>query len=322
MKTKLFFLKQLLFLLPIVAITACNSSNHPDQNNTTSDTTTNVGANLAIKSVTFSCTGERDLLLETHTLSTASAHQERDMFDTTIYAGASLGSLTTRADNVLYSEFSRLKGYADGISSACPSSSVITGLRLSFGLEEDLSGMKIIYEPIKMCLISSTVVTQGGKSYTNGTFSVVGTYSVKYCFDETANNNIGEFVSITNDVAIAGINLYKNSVRIKHTSGAAATSFTTGDVESVIFSFQEIKALYDDNDSPEHPEYISVWNTSRDFILSGPPVRKHSLILGPDYLGVSDEKSVYFFSGEFRNAFANLAHLCPPNCQTLIFRIK
>jgi hypothetical protein len=99
---------------------------------------------------------------------------------------------------------------------------------------------------------------------------------------------------------------YKTKICIVHdnNAGTNCTSFIAGtDVELIIFSFQEIFSLIYDNDS----DTISICNAiEQDPSQTQTPV-KHSLLLAPDGLGLLSLKGVY----------ANLAHLCPPNCNQI-----
>lgn len=268
---------------------------------------------------TLTCVGEKSLVLDTHTLGISSAQAERTTFTTSVLAGLSQTySVNKQADNVAYSQLCILKRYADAIPSSCPTASTITGLRISFGLAADFKRIKLIYEPIKLCL------TQSLTANCEGTFVVV-TNSVGVLYTYTNN----AFVTLSVTTAIADTMRYMRNIKIQHTPGGAFEPFRVNpmnellsDVKSVIFSFQEIEALYNQNDKPHYPDHISFWNSLKDFPVGTIPRRKHSVFMGPEALNLREEDKVFVFPGPYTGAYANLAHLCPPHCSSnLAFKL-
>lgn len=271
----------------------------------------------AADACTLTCAGERTLELVTHTLGVSDARSERGLFHMEVVATSSNITIDTLADNVAYSQLCILKGYADNIPSSCITASTITGLRIAFGLEQDFKHIKLIYEPIKLCLINASTV-----SPCHGTFVITGSYGKLYSYNECKD----QFEELQVSTAIADTMRYMRNIRIEHTYGGNYQPFSTNlsngdlsDVKSVVFSFQEIKTLYDQN-SP-HPDHISFWNSLTEQNFSGTYRRKHSVFMGPQALGLREEESVFVFSGPYTGKYANLAHLCPPHCSNLIFSL-
>lgn len=108
---------------------------------------------------------------------------------------------------------------------------------------------------------------------------------------------------------------YKLVVNIKHRKDEGHLSFDPGkDVKSVIFSFQEIFVLLYDNSTDE----IKIYNAIRKvYDFDGFEV-KHSLVLATEGTGYESKSFMY----SFYNRYANLTHLCPPNCARFLYPIE
>lgn len=125
----------------------------------------------------------------------------------------------------------------------------------------------------------------------------------------------------TNHVA-----LYKKSVKIKHDYNDPFTGFIKDtDVTSVIFSFQEIFAFIYDI-TPEKPVFY-IYNCARKIHTDEETYDvKHSLLLGSEIRVRADEpaleKKKVSELKDFRAAYANLAHLCPPNCARFLYPLE
>lgn len=129
---------------------------------------------------------------------------------------------------------------------------------------------------------------------------------------------------------------YRTGVKIFRYEGINDfNSFREGDAKSAIFSFQEIFALLHDNDDSEELNIFNcikrVHKTKNKFEI------KHSLLLASLKFGPLDttemflknlsegntvELSPFIIPIEFKGLYANLAHLCPPNCARFLYPLE
>jgi len=320
MKIIKFFFKCSLLIVSVLWIFSCNS-NDPNEA-ASADAEKN-----ATVSCTLTCAGEVSLALNSHTLDPSDARNERALFNSEVSTTATV--IDTLIDSIPYTEFCVLKSKASGISSSCSTSSIITGIKMSLGLQSGLTKMKLIFEPVKLCLIGKDTVTATGSSgtftYIAGTFSIVGTDEKKYFYDESGK----KFQELHDTLVNNDTARYMRNVLIKHYATSSPESFTVhptndtlSDVKSVFFSFQEIMRLYEDNTGTN---YIKIWNSLRDYSyvsLGTISIRKHSVFMGPASMNkLIRQEDKFIYPGGFDRAYANLAHLCPPNCLTLVFRL-
>jgi len=181
----------------------------------------------------------------------------------------------------------------------------ITGLKMEFGLDKNKE-VSLIYRPVKFFdrgVINDT--TYNYESVEGGMYRYEGGTSGFKLIDYLSREEL--------------IQTYKSKIRIKHSEilGDGYNSFIEGeDVESVIFSFQEIFALMYDNreDCANH----NIFEQSNDSILIYSAIQKdtvnpnlstkHSLLLS------LKEYDKYKKRERFEDKFANLGRLCPPNC--------
>lgn len=132
-------------------------------------------------------------------------------------------------------------------------------------------------------------------------------------FDITDKGDIYKYAypaaSFTSTVIGTSATTYQHELKIVRRKKDGFETYSNGDVTSVIFSFQEIFALLHDNDS----DLVKVYNAIRRTVDAQGFVSRHSLILAGKALGP-------LFP--FENRYANLAHLCPPNCYRLMYPLQ
>ncbi len=182
----------------------------------------------------------------------------------------------------------------------------LTGLKIEFGIDL-ANNLSLVYKPIR---------------FYNGTSNLgSSTYDKKEGVSFKYNNGENRFDSISEDERCALVLRYEEIIRIKHSdrTGDTHTNFIKGkDIESMIFSFQEIFALmYDNrsvgvNDIFDRPNVnpILFFNYVKKEKIDDYYSAKHSLLLSPNL-----QPKVEIGILDFKNMYANLAHLCPPNCE-------
>ncbi len=257
---------------------------------------------------------EDSINLNDHVWDTAVAVPEISHF--TLYVGSSASStLPLLADSISRNAFCLLKDSADKMHQSDTSCNhYITALKLTLGLDVGLSKVQLLFQPAYLCLVNKT-----GNS---GSYQLKGISTTYYMYDAST-----ESFSVSTDTASK--QRYIDNILIEHKRGEAKSAFrqpvagndTLGDVISVIYSFQEIISLINDN---ANTAYVKVWNAIQDkYIPSvGYYLQKHTLILGPSQLNVPIKPFTPVGSGIFSNKFANFAHLCPPSCNGLTFKLK
>jgi hypothetical protein len=112
-----------------------------------------------------------------------------------------------------------------------------------------------------------------------------------------------------------------NNVRLRHHFTDGLTQFNSNgavDVKAVIYSFQEIFALVADN-IPDK-DYIKISNIGVKIRIKGtsstPPdsLLKHDLLIGPPKLLPTGHIVPFIGTPGFYELYADLNHLCPPDC--------
>jgi len=284
----------------------------------------------AQKTVTGDCPikydSEVQLELSTHTLSPLSAYGERALFNQNVSSTTTI-TIDTLVDRIPYEQFCFLKKKADMLSISTCTSGFITGIKMSYGLTPDKKSVSLVYQPIKLCKYSENIVTESSSSYTVVTFFVTSV-GAKYLYNKSAE----VFSLTTQPIADAHTGRYLTDILIVHNYGQNRLPFkdpipdndTTGDVNSVIFSFQEIERLMYDNNFPSH---VKIWNSLKQYTFETTGIqRKHGIFLGPGNINKKggereeDKNTVFVNSYSFDGKYANRTHLCPPACFTLSYR--
>jgi|GEM_PF-2980722 len=193
----------------------------------------------------------------------------------------------------------------------------VTGVKIIFGVDDN-----------KMCLLYRPVCM----SRTGGLGKRIGRYKLKEEEEERKQdqqkgqimtykyNDTDGFTPILPEQATLLIKQYKELIEIKHSTipGDTHSNFIRNyDVESVIFSFQEIFTLLFENlDFQKITIYNCIKQNQADpsFLTI-----KHSLLLAtnlaPTILTTQSLKK----EETFLTKYANLAHLCPPHCIKIVY---
>ncbi|MCW3103304.1 MAG: hypothetical protein JWO09_1744 [Bacteroidetes bacterium] len=244
---------------------------------------------------TISCTGQRgrikaskvedSIQLEGHQVIRAAGESQMDLCHERIKMDSTF-SLPHHAAGIRAKAFDTLEEIAYSFGPA--SAHYILALKINYGLDTTNKTMSLLYQPLLLDKDSTTTgryLPKGNSTY------------YKY------NTTFKRFEVATD---ISCLQLYKDRITFKrpgqkYFSVFDTTNDITGDVESLVFSFQEIKKIIDENKT----EILYLCNAA-EYVEDKDKVDiKHSILLGPDEI----TKTLIFY-----RKFANLSHLCPPSC--------
>jgi hypothetical protein len=197
------------------------------------------------------------------------------------------------------SKFNKL--YAEAIKLYRNEPNYITALKVK--IVADTDSIKLIYRPI--LLLRSSIID---------TTSKIVEYQISregedFIYDISSK----DFIPIPNTYGTYAAN-YKTHMRIMRNPEEEYTPYISGiETEFVIFSFQEILEMISDNPAARR---LFIFNCIKQY--SNDPIAsiKNSLMLSPD-INLTGEK----FIGPFPKMYGNLAHLCPPNCNMLRYKL-
>jgi hypothetical protein len=256
--------------------------------------------------------GEAVLNLDGHVLEVTEGRKERGLFHNKVHSTDALYVLDTLICEVSYQQLCSLKTLASDLVGVCTMEH-ITGLRVFYGLTPDYRSFRATFQPVKLC-----------KTAANGHLADFDISHQGGYYHVDASN--GNFITSSTTLMQADTARYRDKIRIRHFGSTNPTGYqrnatndSLSDSRSILFSFQEIEALAKAN---TYPQYIKMWNSLRKIKFASSPdsVYKHSIFMGPSALGLM-EKEV-FYAADYRNKYANLAHMCPANCVKLVFILQ
>jgi len=207
--------------------------------------------------------------------------QIRMCHDSVTINNVGLGRLV---DSIPFKDFSILKSKAKAIGAA-DTGNYILALKFIFGINTNNDKINLIYQPLYL------------KKKAPGKYEPAGDSMFVY------NHGNGKFESINDS---SDIIRYRQNIRFHGRTFNAATD-SSGDVKSLVFSFQEIKQEIKDNQD----SVVFLFNAAE--ILPGQTRIKHTLLLGTEKVRITPL---------FYRKFGNLSHLCPPSCEEHIFDVK
>jgi hypothetical protein len=177
----------------------------------------------------------------------------------------------------------------------------LLALRIIYGLDTIGMKMKLYYQPVflKRDTVDGTLVFKPKAS--------PDYYYYKY------NNT--SFARETNTRLIdAAKARYARHMCFKKLNGKFRRFYPgttdTSDVTACLFPFQEITKMVEDNNAT----HVFIINSGEQIPVGSKTYLRHVMILGPD----SMEHRV---TPIFYRKYANLTHLCPPNCNQHIFSL-
>ncbi len=222
--------------------------------------------------------------------------------------------VSREAEDIDTGAFRKLKTIAN--NSVPPGGQYVTGIKITYGLKPLVGKMDLLYTPIYMYKLRDSLAPVLNPKEKWGIYLVIDNPAYF-----TYNTTIDSF-QVTSDYDC--IEKYRSNIKIDH-DGPGNGDYedfndvldATGDVRSVIFSFQEIDSVIVKNLGTRS---VKVFNASVKVPYNGSLIMKHSLLLGPDSKNPAAAPKVFY--GGFNNKYANLGHLCPPGCSTVRFQLK
>jgi hypothetical protein len=202
----------------------------------------------------------------------------------------------------------------------------ITALQITYGINTSTTPYTMSYYFLPLCLQTQNITTVPA-SYT---------YICIAADNPTSPGGTNSYYLINSDGAAApdanGRNVtdaanYQNFIMIQHhTVDAGVTGFVntsptdpTGDVVSVVFPFQEIEQLMNDNPGCGG---LNIFNIAKSVTISGQVYNKQELLLGPIGLASgANVNGVVTAVTSFKNEFADLSHMCPPDDNNFTFSV-
>ncbi len=259
--------------------------------------------------------GEDSLNVNADTLHISSGNNRFTLKDTCLYVVvsgklSSIDSLNDLVDTIY------MRNLYDTASAKNSGVHNVTALQIKYGLHNHK--VKLYYKALSLDRDSTTKP---------GVTPKLGYYSNHHPFDSNYYCYTGSGfmrAPYKNQFLKDSLN-YIDSIRIRHhlnnpTPGYFYTANNdTGDVHSVIFSFQEVYSLIKNNSGSRYVKVSSIGQRVKMSITLS--FYKHSIMLGPNSLqpgghGTGGGSGVYY------NVYADLAGMCPPQCSELQFQLK
>jgi hypothetical protein len=196
-------------------------------------------------------------------------------------------------------------------------SNYVTALQIKYGINSHK--IKLYFKPI--CLTRDSSKTIGSTLY--GYYSNHNNFDNCYYTYSPQGFSKANYVSQFQPDSLS----YLDSIHIRHHAGGTIGSFNntgndSGDVSSVIYSFQELYSLVKNN---PNSRYIKVSNIgiNVNVLVNGvnKTFIKHDIMFGPCDLPPMKTAPVSG-SGTFYNQYADLAGMCPPSCGELSYPLQ
>ncbi|MFL5763611.1 MAG: hypothetical protein ACJ77K_06685 [Bacteroidia bacterium] len=235
--------------------------------------------------------------LSKHPITQDTANSQKNAFQNSFLAD-SIYRLNSIIDTISYTDFKLLRDSAQAIISG--SGHHVLGLRFIYGYDIAHRKISILYQPVYLKNIDYP-------KKSNAHYQPYA-HSTLYKYQSGASHRF--VVATSTDTAC--IAAYKDHIWCLHHGKANFERFiskndSTGNVRSIVFSFQEIDAEIIDNGA----KTIILHNAGENVFKN--TNKKHVLILGCETL-----KGVILFYRKF----GNLSHLCPPGCSDSYFDLK
>lgn len=185
----------------------------------------------------------------------------------------------------------------------------VTGLKMVLGADSSSKKIVLGYRPLLMQR-AAIVFSNGGVNINSYNIVNEGSFFIYKPANDPGERfeAISDFSSYTKEYSL------KFRIRRNKSEIAPTPYIQDVDTDAVIFSFQEIFTMIDDN-SPEKKTLI--FNSiveDHDHVAT----IRNSLILSPNIVPTLNKSFV-----STKNMYSDLAHLCPPNCKApLMYRLK
>lgn len=204
-------------------------------------------------------------------------------------------SIPKDAFNFLAAEALKLKGSFSG--------NYVLAMRIIYGLNESGTKISLFYQPIFL----KRMVLSSRKDSVLFQPKVSPNY---YRYEKNAFVYESDTVKIDSARAryIRRISFRKRDGNFRRCYFGTAD---TCDVMASLFAIQEIREMANENSSA----YVYIINSGERIRAKNKTFLKHVMLLGPDSL-------LHHAKETFYRKYANLSHLCPPNCAQHYFTIK
>lgn len=219
--------------------------------------------------------GEDRLDLEFVKLEPSTAEDEIDYCND--YLKTTDGELNPLIEKIQSAHFEKL--FNEVSKMRLPTESYLSGLKILFGLDE--KQIVPMFQPVFLSRVTSGVP---------GNHTYIPKFGLYYNYDYTNGFSVakeGDFDRLSN---------YRKSIQIKRQTGNYTAFNSKDDVEGVIFPFQTIYTLLNDNTE----NFANLYNAIR--FVEGEA--KHCVLL--------TTQVAPFNFGLLEDKYANRSHLCPP----------
>ena len=204
-----------------------------------------------------------------------------------------------------------LRKIYDSATTRAHGTNYVTVLQIKYGIHA--SRVILYYKPLCLTRDSYNTTTK------------VGTYSNHNSFDSCYYTcSPSGFIKAPYKNQFQKDSLsYADSMQIRHHAGGGIGGFYTtnndsGDVNSIIFSFQEIYALVKANNYSKYVKFCNIGETATPYGIS---FNRHGIMMGPNDLPPSKSAAAQG-SGVYFNVYADLGNMCPPSCSSITFLLQ
>lgn len=215
----------------------------------------------------------------------------------------SVQEMPVTADSIVKEAFIAMKDSALKLQGNS-TKSYLRAIRINYGLNATSKAMLLYYQPLFLKRIDSV-----GKSHIKFQPEASPYY---YYYD----NQKKKFVHEPDQSKItAAADRYAKHISFRKSNGKFRLFYPgqvdSSDVTACIFPFEEIEEMVKDNEAT----HVYIINAGEEIENNGKTYLRHVMLLGPDSLE-------HHIRGVFYRKYANLTHLCPPNCTQHFFDLK
>jgi hypothetical protein len=255
--------------------------------------------------------GEDVLALSGDTIQPPSANAGFALKNSSLYSY--IGGILTTIDSLQNKmDTAYLRNLYDSATKRAHGTNYVTVLQIKYGYHTN----KVVLYFKPLCLTRD--------SYNSTT--KVGTYSNHNNFDSAyyTCSPTGVTIAPYKNQFLVDSASYVSSMQIRHHIGSSVRAFypyntvDSADVNSIIFSFQEVYALVKANNNSR---YVKFSNIARTSLIDGSNFVRHSIAIGPSDLPPSKTAGVQG-SGVYFNVYADLGSMCPPGCTSLTYQLQ
>jgi len=165
--------------------------------------------------------------------------------------------------------------------------------------------IKCLYEPLSLCS-ADTGKTKTYNVYKNDQYYIYRNDS----FVVASTNDLGKITAYQQNIK------FRENPQSTQYRDFVIDSSDTGDVTSVIYTFQEFDSVMVSNKA----QRLSLWNYAYRKTTTAGLRSRHSILLSPDSFALNNLHNPKSIRLPFKGRFANLANPCPPSCESVSFK--